>query len=39
VDACFWQVVVRPVVEARTWLLSQGWRRHGLVRFAEQPGR
>jgi hypothetical protein len=37
VDARFWQVVVRPVSQARTWLLAQGWRRHGLVRFGELP--
>ena len=28
-----------PVSPPRTWLLSMGWRRHGLVSFAEVPGR
>jgi hypothetical protein len=37
VNASFWQVVVRPVVEARTWLLAHGWRRYGLVRLGELP--
>ncbi|MEZ5988979.1 MAG: hypothetical protein R3F30_07620 [Planctomycetota bacterium] len=27
-----------PVSEARTWLLSEGWRRHGLVDLTERPG-
>jgi REP element-mobilizing transposase RayT len=27
-----------PVARARTWLLSTGWRRHGLVDPAEIPG-
>ncbi len=27
-----------PVMTARTWLLSHGWRRHGLVAMAEIPG-
>ena len=26
-----------PVVDARTWLASRGWRRRGLVRFDERP--
>jgi len=26
-----------PVVGARTWLAGVGWRRHGLLRFDEQP--
>jgi hypothetical protein len=26
------------VTDARTWLLSTGWRRHGLIRRAEVPG-
>jgi REP element-mobilizing transposase RayT len=29
----------RPVLRARTWLQSFGWRRHGLVRLAVTPGR
>ena len=28
----------RPVAAARTWLLSVGWRRHGLIRLDEVPG-
>ena len=28
-----------PVAQPRTWLLRAGWRRHGLVRIAEIPGR
>jgi REP element-mobilizing transposase RayT len=27
-----------PVAAARTWLASVGWRRAGLIRFAERPG-
>jgi REP element-mobilizing transposase RayT len=27
-----------PIVAPRTWLLSAGWRRHGLLRFDEKPG-
>jgi putative transposase len=27
----------RPVSEARTWLLSVGWRRHGLIDLVEAP--
>ncbi|MEZ5989785.1 MAG: hypothetical protein R3F30_11810 [Planctomycetota bacterium] len=27
-----------PIVEARTWLLRTGWRRHGLVDLTERPG-
>jgi hypothetical protein len=26
-----------PVARARTWLLAQGWRRHGLLRPDERP--
>jgi hypothetical protein len=30
----------RPAVTgAQTWLLREGWRRHGLLRFDEVPGR
>lgn len=29
--------VVRPVTEAHTWLLTIGWRRHGLLSVAEHP--
>ena len=28
----------RPVAEAHTWLLREGWRRHGLIRVDEIPG-
>jgi hypothetical protein len=28
----------RAVATPRTWLLSLGWRRHGLVDAAEVPG-
>ncbi len=27
-----------PVVPARTWLLTDGWRKHGLLSFDEVPG-
>ncbi len=27
-----------PTVRSRTWLLGVGWRRHGLIRVAEEPG-
>ena len=27
-----------PVLVARTWLLSTGWRRHGLIVVNEVPG-
>jgi len=30
--------IARPVAEAKTWLLKLGWRRHGLITFAEIPG-
>ena len=28
----------RPVADARTWLLSVGWRKHRLISLAEVPG-
>ena len=28
----------KPTAEPETWLLSTGWKRHGLLRFDEQPG-
>ena len=28
-----------PVASARTWLLTTGWRRHGLIGFEEHPAR
>ena len=30
--------IAKPVSDARTWLLTKGWRRHGLIRVAETPG-
>jgi REP element-mobilizing transposase RayT len=30
--------IERPVASPRTWLLRVGWRRHGLIGFAEMPG-
>lgn len=29
---------VREVARARSWLLAKGWRRHGLIDWAEVPG-
>ena len=31
------EVIVRPVTAARTWLLTIGWRRHGLLSVHETP--
>jgi len=31
------EAVVRPVTDAHTWLLTIGWRRHGLLSLAERP--
>jgi hypothetical protein len=31
------ECVVRPVADARTWLLRTGWRRHGLLSVFEMP--
>jgi REP element-mobilizing transposase RayT len=31
------EVVVRPVTDARTWMLTLGWRRHGLLSVHEAP--
>jgi hypothetical protein len=31
------EAVVRPVTEAHTWLLTIGWRRHGLLSVHEVP--
>jgi len=28
----------RPTAVARTWLLSKGWRKHGLLAFDDVPG-
>jgi putative transposase len=31
------EAVVRPVTDAKTWLLKTGWRRHGLISVHELP--
>ena len=31
------EVIVRPVTDARTWMLTIGWRRHGLLSVHEIP--
>jgi len=31
------EVIVRPVTDARTWMLTIGWRRHGLLSVHELP--
>jgi REP element-mobilizing transposase RayT len=31
------EVVLRPVTDARTWMLTLGWRRHGLLSVHELP--
>ena len=31
------EAIVRPVTEARTWMLTIGWRRHGLLSVHELP--
>ena len=31
------EVIVRPVTKARTWLLTIGWRRHGLLSVHDLP--
>jgi hypothetical protein len=31
------EAIVRPVAEARTWMLTIGWRRHGLLGVHELP--
>jgi hypothetical protein len=28
----------RPTEKATVWLLTTGWKRHGLLRFDERPG-
>lgn len=30
---------VRPVAKPKSWLLREGWKRHGLIRLTENPGR
>jgi hypothetical protein len=29
----------RPTAEATVWLLTTGWKRHGLIGFGETPGK
>ena len=31
------EAIVRPVTDARTWMLTIGWRRHGLLSVHEMP--
>ena len=31
--------VETPVAKPRTWLRNKGWRRHGLIRVEERPGK
>ena len=31
------EAIVRPVTEARTWMLTIGWRRHGLLSVHDLP--
>ena len=31
------EVVIRPVTDARTWMLTLGWRRHGLLSVHDLP--
>ena len=31
------EVIVRPVTDAHTWMLTIGWRRHGLLSVHELP--
>ena len=31
------EAIVRPVTDARTWMLTIGWRRHGLLSVHELP--
>jgi hypothetical protein len=31
------EAVVRPVADARTWLLTEGWLRHGRLSVHELP--
>jgi putative transposase len=30
-------VTIRPIADAKTWLLTQGWRRHGLLSLLPTP--
>lgn len=40
VDALVWPETyyMLPVFDPRTWLLKEGWKKHGLVRTTEVPG-
>ena len=31
------ETVLRPVTEAKTWMLMLGWRRHGLLSVHQMP--
>src|SRR5262249_32939837 len=31
------EAIIRPVTDARTWMLTIGWRRHGLLSVLELP--
>ena len=31
------EVIVRPVTDAHTWMLTIGWRRHGLLSVHDLP--
>jgi hypothetical protein len=31
------EAIIRPVTDARTWMLTLGWRRHGLLGVHELP--
>ena len=31
------EAIVRPITDARTWLLTIGWRRHGLLPVTDRP--
>jgi REP element-mobilizing transposase RayT len=37
VSVCGLEAVVRPVTDARTWMLTIGWRRHGLLSVHDVP--
>ena len=31
------EAIPRPVMDACTWMLTQGWRKHGLISVHEMP--
>jgi hypothetical protein len=31
------EAIPRPVMPPRTWMLAEGWRRHGLLSIHEMP--